>query len=116
MIVFAAMKCECVYESGFEVLSLHTSKVAAYKACRDWWVARWNEWNHDQSGDGIHDGYSSKKRRLRHDTATHSKRWRVAAMPVLPDNARVQTGTTAPQPDPERDEAARRGASPGTKC
>ena len=89
MIVFAAMKCECVYESGFEVLSLHTSKVAAYKACRDWWVARWNEWNHDQSGDGIHDGYSSKKRRLRHDTATHSKRWRVAAMPVLPDNTEV---------------------------
>ncbi len=31
-------------------------------------------------------------------------------------NARVQAGTTAPQPDPERDEAARRGASPGTKC
>ena len=31
-------------------------------------------------------------------------------------NARVQEGTTAPQPDPERDEAARRGASPGTKC
>lgn len=33
-----------------------------------------------------------------------------------PPNARVQAGTTAPQPDPERDEAARRGASPGTKC
>ena len=31
-------------------------------------------------------------------------------------NARVQAGTTAPQPDPERDEAARRGASPGTTC
>jgi hypothetical protein len=31
-----------------------------------------------------------------------------------PSNARVQAGTTAPQPDPERDEAARRGASPGS--
>lgn len=45
-------------------------------------------------------------------------RARVAELEAMlkTPNARVQAGTTAPQPDPERDEAARRGASPGTKC
>ena len=40
----------------------------------------------------------------------------IETMTDMRHNARVQAGTTAPQPDPERDQAARRGASPGTKC
>lgn len=86
MIVYAAQKCDCIHESGFEVLSLHASKPAAYKVCRDWWLKEWNDWNHDLSMDGYHGGYSAKQRRKTHDTATHSKRWRVKAFTVQPDN------------------------------
>ena len=70
MIVFAAMKCECVYESGFEVLDFTRARSQHTRHARDWWVARWNEWNHDQSGDNI-PMVIRQKRRLRHDTATH---------------------------------------------
>lgn len=86
MIVYAAMKCECVYESGFEVISLHTTKAAAYKVCREWWVAEWVDWNDDVRGSGYHGGMSPKECRRRPDTATRNKRWAVKAMQVLPDN------------------------------
>ena len=92
MIVYAAQKCECIYESGLDTISLHATKRGAYLACRTWWLDEWNGWNHKVSGDGFHDGYPSKMRRKSHDTATAHKRWTVTAYQVLgvPDNAEVR--------------------------
>lgn len=87
MRVYAAEKCDCIYESGFDVIRLHATKAGAYKDCRKWWLEEWNNWNHDLRGDGFHGGMSAKKRRRDHDTATHSKRWRVKEYDVVPDNA-----------------------------
>ncbi len=82
MIVYAAQKCECVYESGYDTLSLHSTKKGAYLACRAWWLDQWNEWNHHVSGDGCHGGFYSKKRRRSHDTAIAHKRWAVSSYQV----------------------------------
>lgn len=87
MIVFAAMKCECVYESGWEVMSLHTTKAAAYRVCRAWWVNEWTEWNDDVRGSGFHGGMSPKECRRHPGTTTRNKRWTVKAMPVLATGA-----------------------------
>lgn len=92
MIVFAAMKCECVYESGLEVISLHTTKAAAYRVCREWWVNEWNDWNHWVKFSGQHGMTSPKECRRRPHTSTGSKRWTVKAMQVLPYNT-ISTNT-----------------------
>ena len=67
------------------------------KVLRDMWDE--NAGRHDVCFGPYHDGWT--------DALDLAER-RI----VLRPNARVQAGTTAPQPDPERDEAARRGASP----
>lgn len=33
--VYAAEYCDCIYESGFGVISLHQTKAGAYKAMRE---------------------------------------------------------------------------------
>ena len=91
MIVYAAMKCECVYESGFEVLSLHTTKAGAYRVCREWWLKEWNGWNDDVKGSGYHGVMSPKECRRNPNTVTGSKRWTVKACPVIPDNRAANT-------------------------
>lgn len=54
MLVYAALKCESIHESGFEVISLHFSKADAYKACRAWWLLCWAEWNDESWDSGAH--------------------------------------------------------------
>jgi hypothetical protein len=46
MTVFAAEFCSCIYESSFGILSLHTTKAAAYWAMKAHKVAEWESWKH----------------------------------------------------------------------
>lgn len=98
MIVYAAQKCDCIHESGYSTLSLHTTKLGAYKACREWWLKLWNDWNTRVSGDGIHGGYNSKQRREDFRVALDNKRWEIRPF-ELQDYPIHQEGLTVTTPN-----------------
>lgn len=43
MVVWAAEHCDCVHESAFRVLSVHTTKAGAWRAVRSHKLATWAE-------------------------------------------------------------------------
>lgn len=43
MVVYAFEWCSCVYESGFSIESLHTTKAGAYRAMRKALQERWED-------------------------------------------------------------------------
>lgn len=83
--LYLAQICTCVFESGFETISIHMSKKAAYIACRKRWLTLWNDWNdrisncdYKLNSDFKKFGLNSNKRRRRdHDVALANHAWRV---------------------------------------
>lgn len=72
--IYAFQWCDSVFESGFEVVSLHASKVGAYRAMRDYLL---RECERDRE-DAIRNGECYRKgwNGLRH------KAWRVHGFEV----------------------------------
>lgn len=74
MIVYAFKWCDCVYESGSSVVSLHTTKKGAFKAMTAYANKRWQE----ERDSDLRYGYSS-------DIPLVHQRWCIAEYEVEED-------------------------------
>ena len=69
--IWAAEWCDCIYEAGFTVISLHATACGAYRAMRAKLLPAWDE---------------DRARRFRRkgDRTLDSQRWRIKKYEVLP--------------------------------
>ena len=72
MKVYAFEWCDCVFESGYSIQSLHATKAGAYKAMKRTLFERWNESRWGCSG-----------RFKPNDTPLIYESWRVRTIEVL---------------------------------
>jgi hypothetical protein len=45
MKVYAAQFCSCIFESAYYTLSVHSTKLGAYRAVRDSKLLEWDRWS-----------------------------------------------------------------------
>lgn len=74
--VWAAEWCDCIYESGYETISLHAGASGAYRAMRSVLLERW-EWEASIF-------FNSRSARVRGDRPLRTSRWRVRRIEVMP--------------------------------
>ena len=88
--IFAAEWCDCIHESGFALLSMHSTKQGAYRALRQQILSAWNGWNNETPDRTFPDKgpksfrlNSNRRRRKDHRVALAYKAWRVRPVPLF---------------------------------
>lgn len=44
MIVYQFLYCSCIYESDWRTMSIHKTKLGAYKAMKNWLISEYLDW------------------------------------------------------------------------